>query len=291
MSALPADEFNRGFIEESARFIRSRVPVAPKLLIICGSGLGGLADTLEKPVTLSYDEIPNFPQSTVPGHAGELIFGTLANVPVACMKGRFHYYEGYSLQKVTTPIRIMQLLGIKGLIVTNAAGSVNKAYQVGDIMLIKDHLNFFAFGGRHPLRGPNDPQFGARFFPMNRAYDRALLQVGKRAAAEVGLANHCHEGVYGIYSGPNYETVAEIKYLQLVGVDAIGMSTVPEVLVAKHCGLRVFGFSFITNKCVDSYEEAEEPNHAHILDVVQAKAEKLKNLVIKFVEHTSAQWL
>ncbi|XP_066153802.1 purine nucleoside phosphorylase-like isoform X2 [Euwallacea fornicatus] len=285
------NEFNHEFLQNSADYLKAQLSRLPVLLIICGSGLGSVADTLSDPILISYEDIPGFPKSTVEGHAGELIFGTLSKVPVACMKGRFHYFEGYSLQKITTPIRVMKLLGVKGLIITNAAGGVNPKYKPGDLMVIKDHINFLAFGGQHPLRGQNDLYFGDRFFPMNKAYNKQLIDIARVAAKDVGFSDNYHEGVYGLYAGPNYETIAEVKVLKMLGVDAAGMSTVPEVLVAKHCGMTVFGFSFITNRCIDSYDDVEEPNHVNILDVVDLKSSKIQDFVVKFVEKSREKWL
>ncbi|XP_066260263.1 purine nucleoside phosphorylase-like [Euwallacea similis] len=291
MQDVNHNEFNHEFLQISADYLKEQLSHLPVLLIICGSGFGGLADTLNDPIVINYEDIPGFPKSTVEGHAGKLIFGTLSGVSVACMKGRFHYFEGYSLQKITTPVRIMKLLGVKGLIITNAAGGINPKYKPGDLMVIKDHVNFFAFGGQNPLRGHNDLYFGDRFFSMNKAYDKELIDIAEGVAKEVGFSDNYHEGVYGFYGGPNYETIAEVNMLKVLGVDAVGMSTVPEVLVAKHCGMTIFGFSFITNCCIDSYDDAEEPNHINILNVVNMKSSKIQDFVIKFVERSREKWL
>ncbi|KAJ8931740.1 hypothetical protein NQ314_015272 [Rhamnusium bicolor] len=241
--------------------------------------LGTLANTIVDPISLNYKDIPNFPVSTVEGHQGNLVFGTLSNVKVVCMQGRFHYYEGYILQKCTAPVRVLALVGINKLIVTNAAGGLNPNYKVGDIMFIKDHINFLGFGGNNPLRGPNDPRFGARFIPMNKAYDRALIKNAKEITKKMGLEKSTHEGVYVMVGGPNYETIAEVNSLRMLGADAVGMSTIPEVLVAKHCAMTVFGFSIITNECISSYDDETEPNHQEVLKAINSKAESLKEFV------------
>ncbi|CAG9770359.1 unnamed protein product [Ceutorhynchus assimilis] len=290
MSDSKNEEFSLDYLQKAADYLRNQVPFTPKLLIICGTGLGGLSENLQNQIEFNYKDIPNFPVSNVKGHAGKLIFGTLSEAKIVCMKGRFHYFEGYSLQKIATPIRILKLLGVEGLIVTNAAGSVNEDYKVGDIMIIKDHVNFLAFGGQHPLRGPNEHFFGERFFPMNRAYDRELIRIAKEVAEKMGISDDYHEGVYGLYAGPNYETVAEVRILKMLGVDAAGMSTIPEVLVAKHCGMSVFGFSFITNRCIHCYDEPDEPNHDDVLKAVMEKSETVKKFVANLIQETKQRW-
>ncbi|XP_060533933.1 purine nucleoside phosphorylase-like [Cylas formicarius] len=272
-------DFDLEYLSKSYHYIRDRIPIAPKILIICGSGLGALAETLRHPLSILYKDVPNFPQTTVEGHEGKLVFGELSSVNVVCMLGRPHYYEGYSLKQIAIPVRVMKLLGVETLFVTNAAGGVNPSYKVGDIMVIKDHINFLTLGGQNPLRGKNDPNFGPRFFAANRAYDKALIATARQVARELKLAHVYHEGVYAIYSGPNYETVAEIKMLRMLGVDATGMSTIPEVLVAKHCDMTVFGISLITNKCIASYDVEDEPNHEEVLRAVTQSSERLKQFV------------
>ncbi|XP_076256181.1 purine nucleoside phosphorylase-like isoform X2 [Rhynchophorus ferrugineus] len=251
----------------------------------------GIPEVLDNPIVLNYNEIPTFPLSTVQGHAGKLVFGTLNGVKIVCMKGRFHYFEGYSIKTITKPIRIMKLLGVKAMFATNAAGSLNPKFQVGDIMVLRDHLNMLSFGGENPLRGPNDSRFGERFTPMNKAYDRQLIKIAHEVAKDIGLADNCHEGVFAIVSGPNYESVAEARALSILGADTVGMSTVPEVLVARHCGMAVFAFSFITNRCIVSYEENDEPNHRNILNVADQRSEKVKEFVCKIIEKSQERWL
>lgn len=206
------------------------------------SSTDALADSVTDRDSFPYEDIPGFPLSTVEGHIGRMVFGYLNGVPVMCMQGRFHYYEGYPLAKCCMPVRVMKLVGCTHLIATNAAGGLNKSYEVGDIMVLKDHINFMGFAGNNPLQGPNDPRFGPRFPPMNKAYDAKLRQLAKQIGKEMGVEKHLHEGVYTCLGGPNYETVAELRMLSILGVDAVGMSTVHEVVTARHCDLTVFAF-------------------------------------------------
>ncbi|XP_067398630.1 purine nucleoside phosphorylase [Emydura macquarii macquarii] len=277
--------------KQTADWLLARTEHRPSLAIICGSGLGGLADLVKDPVTFNYTEIPNFPQSTVVGHAGKLVFGTLAAVPCVVMKGRFHMYEGYPLWKVTFPVRVFHLLGAKTLIVTNAAGGLNPDYEVGDVMLIRDHINMPGLAGINPLMGPNDERFGPRFPAISDAYDEQLRALALAVGRELGYGDTLHEGVYCTLGGPNYESIAECRFLQRLGVDAVGMSTVPEVIVARHCGLRVFGFSLVTNKAVLEYGGREKANHAEVLEASQQAARKLEHLVSVLVEHMKAAGL
>lgn len=229
-------------IQNAAGFLREKYPKAPKIGLILGSGLGVLANEIENPVKIPYHEIPDFPISTVEGHAGQLVFGTLNGVEVVAMQGRFHYYEGYSFDKVTFPVRVMKDLGVKMLIVTNAAGGVNESFSPGDLMIITDHINFM---GSNPLIGPNDSRLGARFPDMSEAYSKDLRASAKEIANRFNI--DIKEGVYFGFSGPVYETPAEIRMVRTLGGDAVGMSTVPEVIVARHSGLKVLGISCITN--------------------------------------------
>lgn len=212
-----------------ANYLLDRTKYRPKIGIICGSGLGSLAESIANADIVPYQTIPNFPVSTVEGHAGQMIFGTINNVQVMCMQGRFHYYEGYPLAKCCMPIRVMKLVGVTHLIATNAAGGLNENYNVGDIVIVKDHINLMGFAGNNPLQGPNDTRFGPRFPPMNKAYDTTLKQHALQIAQDLGIENQVHEGVYTCLGGPNYETVAELRMLKILGVDCVGMSTVHEV--------------------------------------------------------------
>ncbi|KAJ6636102.1 Purine nucleoside phosphorylase [Pseudolycoriella hygida] len=277
------DIYTYDTLNQIAKFFLDRTKVRPKIGIICGSGLGAIAEMLEDVDKFPYSSIPNFPVSTVEGHAGQMLFGYLDNVPVMCMQGRFHYYEGYPLAKCSMPIRVMKLVGVTHLIATNAAGGLNPSYKVGDIVIVKDHINIMGFAGNNPLQGPNDTRFGPRFPPMNKAYDRKLIEYAMEIAEEMGMKDEVHEGVYTCLGGPNYETVAELKMLKILGVDAVGMSTVHEVITARHCDITAFAFSIITNKCVTEYESMEEANHDEVVDVGKRRQSILSVLVCKMV--------
>ncbi|CAL7943163.1 unnamed protein product [Xylocopa violacea] len=280
-------------LQESAQYLLERIKIRPKVGVICGSGLGSneqnelcpglLAESLEDKQCFPYEEIPHFPVSTVKGHQGQMVFGYLQGVPVMCMQGRFHYYEGYPLWKCAMPVRVMKLVGVTHLIATNAAGGLNPTYKVGDIMMVKDHVNMMGFAGNNPLQGPNDDRFGPRFPPMNKAYNSQLLEIGQQVAEEMGISDIVHKGVYTCLGGPNFETVAELKMLRMIGVDAVGMSTVHEVITARHCDLTVFAFSLITNQCVTDYENHEEANHEEVMDVGKARQPLLQEYVSRIV--------
>lgn len=254
-----AEEYTRQ-VQEAAAYIKEKLGGrAPEIAITLGSGLGNLADHLVDAVQIPYGEIPHFPVSTVAGHKGQFVVGKLEGREVLCMQGRFHYYEGYDLKQVTLPVRVMKLLGISTLIVTNAAGGINTGFRPGNLMLIEDHLNLT---GENPLIGENLEAFGDRFFDMTVAYDAGYRALAEQLAAELNIP--LQKGVYAWLTGPNYETPAEIRYLRAIGADAVGMSTVPEVLVARHSGLRVCGISCITNLAAGmgdgllSHEEVKE---------------------------------
>jgi purine-nucleoside phosphorylase len=229
-------------IKTAASFINEKLQQQPKIGLILGSGLGVLAEDIENPVKIPYNEIPGFPVSTVEGHAGQLVCGQLSGVEVIAMQGRFHYYEGYSMDKVTFPVRVMKELGIERLIVTNAAGGVNESFEPGDLMIITDHINNM---GTNPLIGPNDSRFGVRFPDMSEAYSKNLRGIAKEVAEKCNIT--IKEGVYVGNPGPVYETPAEVRMARTMGGDAVGMSTVPEVIVARHSGLEVLGISCISN--------------------------------------------
>jgi purine-nucleoside phosphorylase len=233
-------------IDETAAAVRARISETPQIGLILGSGLGSLAEAVENPVILPYGELPHWPVSTVVGHSGRLVLGQLQGRRVIVMQGRSHYYEGYSMDQITLPVRAMQRLGVEYLFVTNAAGAVNPDFEPGDLMLITDHLNLVGMAGLSPLRGPNLDVFGPRFPDMSRAYDLELRRLALRVAEENGL--RLHQGIYACLAGPSFETPADLRFLRGVGVDAVGMSTVPEVTVAHHGGTRVLGLSGISNK-------------------------------------------
>ncbi|XP_040019044.1 purine nucleoside phosphorylase 6 [Gasterosteus aculeatus] len=269
--------------KETADWLLAHTKQRPKIAIICGSGLGGLADLLGDKAVFPYEDIPRFPTSTVPGHAGQLVFGSLQGRDCVCMQGRFHFYEGYDIHTVTYPVRVFYLLGVETVIVTNAAGGLNGSYNVGDIMILKDHINMPGFAGQNPLCGHNDIRFGERFPCMSDAYDRDLRAVARQTAEEQGCGGFLQEGVYCMLAGPSYETIAECKLLQMLGADCVGMSTVPEVVVARHCGLRVLGLSLVTNKVVTDYDSAEKANHEEVLRTTQRRTQDLERLVSQLI--------
>ena len=235
-------EYTYDYFQKSADYLKALVPFTPELAIILGSSLGPFADEIEGPVAVDYADIPNFLRSTAPGHAGKLIFGTIAGKRVVCMSGRFHSYEGYDFEQLVIPIRVLKLLGVKAVILTNAAGAVNEHYRPGDIMLISDHIKL---SGSSPLRGKNIDAFGPRFFDTTEMYTPSLRALAKRCA--LGSTLTVHEGVYFFMPGPQFETPAEIRAIRLLGGDAVGMSTVTEALTAAHCGLPVLALSVMTN--------------------------------------------
>ena len=262
---------NMDKVNESVKYIREIIKKEPKIGIILGSGLGGLGEGIENPITINYKDIPNFPVSTVEGHKGQLIIGELGNKYIMAMQGRFHYYEGYPLEQVVFPIRVMAGLGITNLIVTNAAGGVNENLRSGDLMVINDHINFT---GKNPLVGKNLDKFGPRFVDMTYAYDRDLINLSKDVGRELNIL--LKEGVYMWFSGPTYETPAEVKLARFLGASAVGMSTVPEVIVAVHGGIKVLGISCITNMAAGILDKPLK--HEEVMEAslkVKGKFEKL----------------
>jgi len=277
MSVTTQEFFSYEAFEEAAAYIRTKSNQQPKIGLILGSGLSPLAEEIEQADRIPYHEIPHFPVSGVPGHAGQLVIGTLAEKSVLVMQGRTHFYEGYSMQHITLPVRVMQVLGVDTLIVTNAAGGINPAFEAGDLMLIRDHINMVGFGGSTPLRGPNIEQFGPRFPSMTQAYHRDLQQLAHQVAQAEGIS--LQEGIYMSLAGPTFETPAEIRFCRTVGADAVGMSTVPEVIVANHGGMRVLGLSSITNITITDYDTEEETNHEEVLETGKIIVPKLITLL------------
>lgn len=249
-------------IQETAQWLKERISTQPKTAIILGTGLGRLAEEIKVKARISYSDIPHMPVSTIEGHSGCLIVGELGGKDILAMQGRFHYYEGYSMKEVTFPIRVMHELGIKTLFVSNAGGGMNPDFEIGDLMIITDHINFFP---EHPLHGPNFPT-GPRFPDMSEAYDKGLIALADRIAQEKGIK--VQHGVYLGTQGPTYETPAEYRMFHILGADSVGMSTVPEVIVANHCGMKVFGMSIITDLGVEgkivevSHEEVQKAANA-----------------------------
>jgi purine-nucleoside phosphorylase len=262
------ENINLDKLNETVQFIQSKTTCKPTVGIILGSGLGGLVDELTIETSLNYEEIPNFPVSTVKGHGGKLLFGQLNGKNVVMLSGRFHYYEGYSMQEVTFPVRIMKMLGAELLMVSNAAGGMNINFKVGDLMVINDHINLFP---EHPLRGRNNEQIGPRFPDMTEPYALDLIEKAKAIAAKQQIT--LHEGVYIGLQGPTFETKAEYKFLHVIGGDTVGMSTVPEVIVARHMDMKVFGMSVVTDLGIR--EEMNEITHEEVLEAANAAAPKM----------------
>lgn len=263
-------------VKETTLYLHEQGVKEVEFGLILGSGLGDLAEEIEDAIILEYADILHFPVSTVPGHAGRLIYGTLSGKKVLAMQGRFHYYEGNSMQTVTYPVRVMKALGAHSLIVTNAAGGVNVNFQPGNLMLINDHINFM---GNHPLIGPNEDELGPRFPDMSHAYDEAYCEKTKEAAVLLNM--NLQEGVYMALTGPTYETPAEIRMARAMGADAVGMSTVPEVIVANHAGLRVLGISCITNLAAGMQANL---NHEEVVETTNRVKEQFQALVKKTLE-------
>lgn len=255
--------------------IRGRIAIQPVIGLILGSGLGPLSESVQDPTIIPYQELPGWPLSTVEGHAGELVIGKLEGKEVLVMNGRIHYYEGYEMSQVTLPIRVMQRLGIEIVVVTNAAGGINQDFNPGNPMLITDHLNLLGMAGPNPLRGPNLDEFGTRFPDMSQAYDRNLNEIARKVAKELDIT--LYEGVYVCLAGPTFETPADLRFLLNAGVDAVGMSTVPEVIVANHGGQRVLGISGITNQS-SLYGEAET-THEEVIETGKLLAPKMMKLI------------
>jgi len=274
-SPLPA-------IGEAVRFIEGKTSLRPKVGLVLGSGLGAFAKTLEKATAIPYREIPHFPLSTAIGHQGELVVGLSSGVPVAAMAGRVHYYEGYTPAQVVFPIRVLGRFGIKVAILTNAAGSVNVNYKPGELMVIEDHINYM---GMNPLLGPNEEALGQRFFDVSEAYDPDLRQIAEKACRSVGVT--VRRGVYIAFTGPSYETPAEIRMARTLGADAVGMSTVPEVLAARHMGIRVLGLSCITNMAAGVIKQ--KLDHREVLEVAEKVKASLLDVLGRIVQEAAAR--
>jgi purine-nucleoside phosphorylase len=262
-------------IDETTEAVRNKTTQEPRIGMILGSGLGGLAESVENSTIIPFEQLPNWPVSTVIGHKGRLVLGYLEGQNVMVMQGRSHYYEGYSMSQICLPVRVMQRLGVEILIVTNAAGAVNPDFNPGELMLISDHINMIGMAGQSPLRGPNLDEFGPRFPDMGQAYDRALNALARQAAAEAGLV--LHEGVYISLAGPSFETPADLRFLRSIGADAVGMSTVPEVTIARHGGTRVLGISGISNKA--NLDGNTLTTHEEVLEAGRTIVPRLSALV------------
>ena len=250
-------------IEAAAQYVREHTRQQPEFGIVLGSGLSALANAVQDPDFIPFGEIPNFPVSSVQGHSGRLVIGKLEGRSVLVMQGRVHYYEGYSMSQVTLPVRMMKVLGIQTLILTNAAGGINRSFKPGDVMLITDHINLIGMAGQNPLRGPNNESFGPRFPDMSQPYDRALRDLALKVARDHQIA--LQQGVYMCLAGPSFETPADVRFLRLIGADAVGMSTVPETITARHAGLRVLGLSGISN-ALSGEEDGPQTTHEEVLE-------------------------
>lgn len=272
-------------VYEIAEVLKKRTKHLPKIGIVCGSGLGGLGDLVEDADIIPYDEIPHFPTSTVPGHMGKLVFGKLSGQTVVLMRGRLHCYEGYPMWKTTIPIRVMKALGVETLFLTNAAGGLNPDFNTGDIMVIRDHIDFAGLSGECVLRGANDERFGPRFLATVGTWDDGMNELAEKAAQQLGLGKLLRRGVYIMIGGPTFETVAESRLLRNFGADAVGMSTVAEAVVGRHMGMKVFGISLITDKCFLDYNNAKVTTHEEVLAIGQKRAQDLQNLALKILEH------
>lgn len=278
--------YDRMHIEEAAETIRQHIHIVPRVGLITGSGLAGLADEATDTTRIPYGDIPHFPQSTVVGHPGELVVGELDGVPVVIQHGRVHFYEGHSMQRITFPVRVMRALGADTLIVTNAAGGLNPSFSAGDIMVIRDHISLTGLAGFNPLRGPHDPDLGPRFPLMAGAYSPALRRLTHEVAHTLGF--ELQSGVYVGLAGPTFETPAELRFLQMIGADAVGMSTTPEVTVARHSGMRVLGFSIITNLALpeeievaaEAQDEGVTEVHQEVLEAGQQAVPRLQALIL-----------
>ena len=269
-------------IDEAVSAIRARTNYQPKIGLILGSGLGDLAESVSPADYIHFSEIPHWPVSTIQGHKGRLVVGDLESKPVLIMQGRAHYYEGYPISFIGFPIRVMIRLGVEVLIVTNAAGGVNPDFEPGDVMLIKDHISLMAMGGNNPLRGPNIDEFGERFPDMSRPYDPDLLQKARESAKEKGITPK--EGVYICLAGPSFESPADLRFLQTIGADAVGMSTVPEVIVARHGGMRVLGLSGVSNKA--NLDGSTVTTHEEVLQAGKVLVPKLDAIIRGVIRKT-----
>ena len=265
-------------VQETVKFLQEKGITKPDYGIILGTGLGNLVEKIDIEITIPYEQIPNFPVSTVAGHSGELIFGLMGTKKVIAMRGRFHYYEGWTMEETTFPVRVMKYLGVENLIVSNASGGVNPAFKVGDIMLITDHINFIP---DHPLRGKNEDRFGPRFVDMHEPYSHKMIAKMEQIAKKMNIP--IQKGIYLALQGPTFETPAEYRMVKLVGADAVGMSTVPEVIVAKHMGMTCFGISVITDLGVEGIVEAV--SHEEVQKAAKLSEKTIGKLVEEFVKY------
>ncbi|CAG5128576.1 unnamed protein product [Candidula unifasciata] len=287
MAAINADLSVNGYtfedIQTLAKEILKHTSLRPKIALICGTGLGGIAEVVENPITVPYESIPGFPVSTVEGHSGNFVFGTLGGKQVLLMRGRLHYYEGYPMWKVAMPVRVMKAMGIETLLLTNAAGGLNPKYNTGDLMIIKDHIDLPGLTGECVLIGKNDTRFGPRFIATNATYDHDLRSKFKQVVLELGYGNILQEGVYIMIGGPTFSSAAEARVLRMFGADAVGMSTVPESVVGRHSGMRIFGVSLISDM-VDMEDGSKFlVTHEDVLKTANERALLMQKVFVKFI--------
>lgn len=266
----------RSEIEAAAQYVREHTRHQPEFGIVLGSGLSPLADAVQNPDFIPFGEIPNFPVSSVQGHSGRLVIGKLEGRSILVMQGRVHYYEGYSMSQVTLPVRMMKVLGIETLILTNAAGGINRSFKPGDVMLITDHINLIGMAGQNPLRGPNDESFGPRFPDMSQPYDCALRDLAVKVAHDNQIT--LQQGVYMCLAGPSFESPADVRFLRLIGADAVGMSTVPETITARHAGMRVLGLSGISN-ALSGEEDGPQTTHEEVLEAGRVLVPRMMTVI------------
>ncbi|VDM31531.1 unnamed protein product [Hydatigera taeniaeformis] len=264
-------------------FLRARVNITPLVGIICGSGLGQLANRIVKPIIVPYKDIPGFPHTTVEGHKGNLVFGTLGGKNVMVMQGRFHTFEGYTQQQITLPVRVMRLLGCEYFIATNAAGGLHQNYDIGDIMVVKDHISIPALAGISPLTGPNDERFGPRFPALSNVYVKDLRDLTMHVAKKIGIGQLMHEGVYMCCCGPTYDTPAEARALRLLGADVLGMSTTAETTVAHHAGMRVLAISLVTNRNILDIDQVDKTDHEEVLEMSRCRGDTIATLLTHII--------
>ncbi|WP_298224595.1 purine-nucleoside phosphorylase [Flavobacterium sp.] len=264
-------------VQQTVKYIQEKTNFTPEYGVILGSGLGSFTDDIAIEFTLPYDEIPNFPVSTVEGHKGALVFGTIGTKKVVAMQGRFHFYEGYDMKQVTFPVRVMKYLGVQKLVVSNASGGVKDSYHVGSIVLIKDHINMMP---EHPLRGKNEERFGPRFLNMSEPYSRAMISKAKEIAKDLNI--EVQDGVYLGLQGPTFETISEYRMVKILGADCVGMSTVPEVIVARHMDMETFGISVITD--MGNEDNIETVSHAEVLEAARKAEPHVRNLIKELIK-------
>ena len=267
-------------IDEAANFIKSKISISPEIGLVLGSGLGGLADDVKNPVVIPFKDIPHWPVSTIEGHVGQLLIGELYGKPAMVMQGRVHYYEGYPMDQVTFPIRVMQRLSVSTIILTNAAGAIAPDYEPGDVMVLNDHIALIGMAGLNPLRGPNLSEFGPRFPDMSKPYDKELIKLAHKIASDNKIV--LHEGIYVCLSGPSFESPADLRFLRIIGADAVGMSTVPETIIARHGGTRVLAFSGISNKA--NLDGSTETTHEEVLQAGRLIVPKLSTIIRGVIE-------